>query len=322
MSVRADKVHLLNNLFNGAKKPLSKAYLTRKTGIPEASLDRHFFDLRTKFNAPLKWSVSPKGYYYEKDGDAPFELPGIWLTKDELASIFVLRQLVKDMPEGALSKTMDTLWGRIEKVSWSEGQLPRQGWAEKVKILPIGGRTVEDNIFRIVVEGLVQGRQLEVEYKGLGKPSSTRMISPLQIVRYRDNWYVDNWCHKAGGLRSFAMSRILQARITKEKVEKVDPKELAKIFGTSYGIFNGSADNEARIRFKGIAVEEVPKESWHPKQRGQFVSPNLFELVVPYHDDRELIMDILRWGELAEVVEPLELRAKIKNRLKAALKSY
>lgn len=322
MTVRADKIHKLNTLFNESKKPLPKVEISKVTGIPESSLDRHFDHLRRKFSAPLKWSPTSRGYYYDKSEDAPFELPGIWLTKNELASIFVLRQLVKDMPEGALSKTMDSLWDRIEMVSWSAGQLPRNGWAEKVKILPIGGRSVDDVVFRVVVEGLIQGKQLEINYKGLGKEASTRTVSPLQIVRYRDNWYFDAWCHLGNGLRSFALSRVLHARQLSVVAEKRDTETLDQFFGTSYGIFNGTADKFARIRFKNIAAEEVPKETWHPNQRGQVISSNIFELTVPYHHDAELIMDVLRWGENAEVMEPLELREKVKRKLMDALKSY
>jgi len=45
-------------------------------------------------------------------------------------------------------------------------------------------------------------------------------------------------------------------------------------------------------------------------------------LKVPYSDDRELLGDILRFGADVQVLEPLELRAKVQNTLLDAVKRY
>jgi predicted DNA-binding transcriptional regulator YafY len=42
-------------------------------------------------------------------------------------------------------------------------------------------------------------------------------------------------------------------------------------------------------------------------------------LEMPYADDRELIMDILRHVPEVEVLEPLELREKVVEKLRAGL---
>jgi proteasome accessory factor C len=43
---------------------------------------------------------------------------------------------------------------------------------------------------------------------------------------------------------------------------------------------------------------------------------------VPYSNDPELIMDILKYGPDCEVVEPAELREKVKGLLLAAVGRY
>jgi len=43
---------------------------------------------------------------------------------------------------------------------------------------------------------------------------------------------------------------------------------------------------------------------------------------VPYSDDRELIMDILRHGSDVEVQAPAELRSRVAQALKQAAKQY
>jgi proteasome accessory factor C len=43
---------------------------------------------------------------------------------------------------------------------------------------------------------------------------------------------------------------------------------------------------------------------------------------VPYADDRELVMEILKFGADVEVLGPEILRAKVKGQIEAARKAY
>ena len=45
-------------------------------------------------------------------------------------------------------------------------------------------------------------------------------------------------------------------------------------------------------------------------------------LEIPYSDDRELLMDILRHGSEVEVIAPIKLRDRLQQELKSALDFY
>ena len=47
-----------------------------------------------------------------------------------------------------------------------------------------------------------------------------------------------------------------------------------------------------------------------------------YELKVPYSNDPELLMDILKYGADCEVVEPEGLRARVAESLRSAAKRY
>lgn len=64
------------------------------------------------------------------------------------------------------------------------------------------------------------------------------------------------------------------------------------------------------------------QEKWHPKQRLVKSEQNELHLEIPYSNDTELLMDIFRWGSLAKVLSPPELRTKAIEQLKTTLKSY
>lgn len=55
----------------------------------------------------------------------------------------------------------------------------------------------------------------------------------------------------------------------------------------------------------------MANETWHPQQKGTFDRDGSYLLELPYHDDRELVMDVLRHGADVEVLGPAELRAAV-----------
>jgi len=322
MAKSFEAITKLNAALNDAKGTLSKTQLARTTGTNLRTIERHLAFLKDKLGAPLECETGTSAYFYRQGEGERFELPGIWFDKDELAALFAIKQLVAAIPDGTLSKVADGLWKRIEKVGLEEGQLPETGWKDRIKVLSIAGRHVDDRVFRETVNGLVNAKRLSIVQKSLGKTTVTREVSPLQLVRYRDNWYLDAWCHMRDGYRSFALSRI-------EKVESLDKpavhkssRSIAEHFASSYGIFNGAADKTAKILFRGIAAEEVSKETWHSLQQGRFLENGDYELTLPFGSDKELLMDILRWGEHAIVLEPESLRLAMMERLRKTLESY
>ena len=126
----------------------------------------------------------------------------------------------------------------------------------------------------------------------------------------------------AKGLRTFSVDRVRSARELEETADTIPNKELDEYFASSYGIFSGKANKTAVLRFSRERARWVADERWHPQQAGQFLTDGRYELRIPYRDDRELIMDILRHGAEVEVVEPASLRKAVAEHLKAALAQY
>lgn len=60
-------------------------------------------------------------------------------------------------------------------------------------------------------------------------------------------------------------------------------------------------------------------EKWHPKQEGKLLEDGSYELKVPYSNDPELLMDILKYGADCQVVDPKELLEKVKKSEKECL---
>jgi len=184
----------------------------------------------------------------------------------------------------------------------------------------MNARALKPGVLRAVCEGLLEGRRLRIRH-GEKDKDLERDVSPQKLVRYRDNWYLDAFCHKKEDLRHFGLSRIHSALVLKDAAKRIPASELRIHFAEAYGIFSGPAPYEAVLRFTGYAAYHVEGESWHPKEKKSRVGESLL-LRIPYGDSRELVQDILRWGDDVEVLEPKELRKEVGDKLKSAAGKY
>ena len=85
----------------------------------------------------------------------------------------------------------------------------------------------------------------------------------------------------------------------------------------------GSAKRPVSSQFFELVGEaRLSREEWHPEQRGRWLDGGLYELEVPYANETEIVMDILRQGEQVKVCSPASLAKAVTARLAAASAQY
>ena len=66
----------------------------------------------------------------------------------------------------------------------------------------------------------------------------------------------------------------------------------------------------------------MSRETWHPEQQGRYDEDGCYLLSVPYSQDTELVMEILKYADDVEVLGPPELRARVRERVAATQALY
>jgi predicted DNA-binding transcriptional regulator YafY len=297
---------------------------TDELGISRATFKRDIEYLRDRYGAPLLWDRERQGYRYDltQPGADRFELPGFWLSASEIHALLAMQAMLADLDEGILGKQVNPLMERLEKIL-ETSRFPSSQIRRRLRILHQGARGSEPAAFGVIAQAVLERKRLSIRHHNRARnEDSTREISPQRLVHYRDNWYVDAWCHLRNGIRTFALDAIEQAALLPERVKDVPDAELDRYLGSSYGIFSGEPKATAVLRFSPMRSRWVSRERWHPEQRGRWDEKQRYVLEVPYSDDRELIMDILRHGADVEVQGPPELRERVREALKQAQKQY
>jgi len=141
-------------------------------------------------------------------------------------------------------------------------------------------------------------------------------------VHYRDNWYVDAWCHLRNKLLNFSVDAITHCDILEDTAKEVSQKDIKVIMQSGYGIFGGEACQWAKLKFNAVRARWVQAEEWHPEQKSIVNKDGTYTLEFPYSDERELLGDILRFGADVEVLAPKSLRSSLLSAANDTLKLY
>ena len=317
-----EKVVTLHRLLRRSRYSVPLGTILDELDCSESTFHRIRGFMQSRLGAPVDCDRVHGGYRYVETGDGPYELPGCWFTRDEIEALLLLDNAVENLHEGYFSDLLRPVRKRFEPLVRAQSTSIKK-LRERIRIIPIAARASNPDIFRTIASAIISRRRIGITHHTLDKKESLqREISPQALIRYRDNWYADAFCHLRGGLRTFALNRIESVRPSSLPFRPVPEEELETFFAASYGIFTGPADKQAVIDFTGNAAREVSCENWHPRQQGEWIAENTFRLTIPYGHPRELVMDVLRWGEEAEIAEPSELREAVKTTIEKMREKY
>lgn len=281
--------------------------------------------LRDKLGHPIHWDNVDQIYRWkpqEGNPDAPREIAGLWFKPSEILALLTLQHLIADVqPSDLLHRHLQPIEHRLQSLLEKMGLGESAGGMHKrVRIIGLAKREVPPHCFEVVGMALAQRKRVTFRYQARGSgQSSERTVSPQRLIHYRSNWLLDAWCHQRDELRSFSLDNISQPRIEATPAIDVAEDELDLTLGNGYGIFSGKEVQWATLRFTPERARWVAAEQWHPAQKGKWDKEGYWLLQIPYSDDRELVMDILRHTPEVEVLAPAALRARVMERMREAL---
>ncbi|WP_300763721.1 WYL domain-containing protein [uncultured Bacteroides sp.] len=176
-----------------------------------------------------------------------------------------------------------------------------------------------------IIESMQQNFELQIDYQSFYDHRVTYHIQPYAMKVYHQRWYIVGYLKEQEGIRNIALDRILELELTNEKFRYPDDFDAKKYYSNTIGVYvnENLKPQKVVIRAFGIHVEYMRTLPLHVSQneiacKHQQYSDFQYKLCLT----PELSTKLLAMGENVEVLEPVELREEIKNRLASAMERY
>lgn len=319
---RLERFYRIDRLLK-ERKLVSFAAFEKELGMSRASVKRDLEYMRSRFNAPIEYDREANGYRFGAPRSGPrYELPGLWFNSSEVLALLTTLRMLGDLQPGMLEGQIEPLRERLRSILGS-GDHSWQEVEKRIRIFQPERREAGAGHFSAIAAAVLKRTRLWIRHYNRKEDRETeREVSPQRLVHYRDNWYLDAWCHLRNDLRSFAVDAIRDASLRDGRAKEIPAAELDAHLGSGYGIFAGKDVQWATLKFTPEAARWVSAQQWHPKQRVNVEKDGSYILEVPYSEDRELVMEILKFGADVEVLHPPPLRKRISDTLRNAANRY
>ena len=191
--------------------------------------------------------------------------------------------------------------------------------------IPLGTSFLDD-----IIEAMQKNVELQVDYQRYENEQEEYNlqefhIQPYALKVFNRRWYLLGYIKEKRALRTIALDRILDLKILSTSFEVPEDFDASKYFANVVGIFvnNDLPVTKVKIRTYGIQADYLRSTPLHKSQsegkskHGEFAEFTYRLCVTP-----ELVSQLLAMGDKVEVLEPEELREKIKEELQIILNRY
>lgn len=285
--------------------------LEKKTVTAKELADRFEVSIRTIYRDIESLSATGIPVFMSKGKGG-----GISLLSDFVLNKTVLTQNEKDNIISALNaiKTID-----VENSNSAIGRLSsllgkqNSNWIE-IDFSDWGNGDRKKDNFLILKNAIINKNVVEFEYYSSKGEKTERTAECLKLCFKSRDWYLYAYCRQRKDSRFFKLSRMNNIVVLDEKIERIAPetvfKQEQKLFDSEFITIKmkfspkmafmvyDSFDNYEVMKDGGFLVTaNMPKANW-------------------------LISYILSFGEYCEVLEPQEIRDKVKNSLEIISEKY
>lgn len=318
--------HLLRML-SARRLGVTLQEMERETGASQKTLRRDLTTLQS-VGFPVESEDGPRGRktwrvrYSGNETAASFnidELAALYLGRcslDPLAGTVIgdaarqaMQKVRAGLSDGAVSY-LDQLARSFHLTAFGQGD-----YASKAELIEELRAGVDDNRITILL------------YRSLRSTEPvTYEVYPLGIVFHRGSMYLVAWSVDHGEVRTFKMDRVQDAEVQGLQFtlpDKIKTFDLQKFFASTFGVYEGHGPAiSVRILFAADVARHVEESRWHASQCLTHQRDGSITAEFKLSSLEEVKGWVLSFGDLAEVLEPQELREDIAETLRAALSSY
>jgi predicted DNA-binding transcriptional regulator YafY len=295
--------------------------LGKKFEVSRSTIMRDIDFLRDRYRAPLVYDAAKNGFYYT---DSTFFIKSVMLNGGEVFAVSVIRPLLEQYRNTPLETSMNAIIGKLTDLMPSEVSVGTSFMNADISFISDPLPKIDENVFYGIFDALRTKHTMTFQYRSL---SSTvykeHTADPYHIICQKGSWYMLAFCHSHEEILTFALSRMKDIQIRKEKYTIPASFHAEKYFDSSFGVWNNRA---APVKIELLFSKEIGtlilERVWHEKQKLRQEKDGSVYLSFQSNQFQETLHWVMSFGSAVKVLNPPELAEQVKDEAKKMAKMY
>src|SRR5437588_11589071 len=246
--------------------------------VSAKTVQRDIDFMRYRLGLPIEYDQLPFGFYYSEPVSS---FPNVEISEGELVGLYIGRKALAQYKGTSFEAPLSTAFRKITdglrdtiSVTWSDLD-------SAISFRSTGRSTADVHLFEELSHAVFKQLEVRFDYK---KPGANRYeqryVQPYHLGCVENLWYLFAFDLDRGQLRTFALPRIRNVRVTKTKFGRPIDFSIGKFLGESFGVYARStkAKWHVRVRLDAFAAQLVEERCWHASQKIRHLSGGGAEL--------------------------------------------
>ena len=233
------------------------------------------------------------------------------LSPDEALALLVAARSLAAVPGLAERDSLDRA---LVKLAAASGPQAAEASSVAVQVEP------EGEVLEVARRALREGHRVHLSHHSAARDEVTeRDVDPMRVVMVDGWWYLEGWCHRVDGVRTFRLDRVVDLQVLDVPADIPEGAELRDL---AEGVFQPSPEHTL------VTLDVAPGARW---VADYYPCESVTELDDPagglrlslrVADTSWLVRLVLRLGGNALLHEPTELAAEVRSQAERALSAY
>jgi len=299
--------------------------------VSERTIQRDMQMLSEKFLKSLghtKHSDRRVGWFW-KENAAVINLPG--LTINQALSFSLIKKYLTPLFPSVTVNALEPFFDQAETTLEGLNENPLFKWPNKIAVVeatqPLLPPAINSDIHKSVTEALLGDFQLIISYEPVNRAVQDYHINPLGLFLRNQVSYLVASKVDTEGLRTFALHRMSEVKITDKKVVYPDDFDFQTYINDNHILPNLSGNKSFEsIQLKFLADNWVTRHLSESRlsedQSIKRIDDESSEIFATVQETEQLFWWLLGFGARVEVLEPFELRMKMADSVKVLAEKY
>jgi predicted DNA-binding transcriptional regulator YafY len=305
---------LKRGAFTNCTKLVESLEVSRKTVVRDIAF------MRDRLELPIEFDARINAYRYTHPVSA---FPTVQVSEGELLALLVARKALEQYRGTPFHRQLEVSFEKLtgglkDRISFSPANE-----LQSVSFKNVGLGKADMAVFNMLSGATLRQYEVEFDYRKPGETGATRRrIQPYHLAHRENLWYLVGFDTERQALRTFALPRISNPAVFKTQFVRPPDFSPEKFFANALGVLGGERDYRVTIRFDHVVADRIREREWHESQELRNLPDGRLELRLRLGALPEIERWVLTWGSDAEVVQPKELRERLKATAATLLKKY